>query len=94
MTVEALEIKRRVETETKGYRAECGDLSLTADVTTTNGTVSAIDDIRIYEDGTHVWAGAAHPNISGSFLRSGREPEVITLLAAFIAEVRKPRNDD
>lgn len=92
MTVETV---NTLETRTTtSRRAECGGLTLTANVTETNGKVTHVGDISVSaENQQTLWTGHAGPNISGSFHVSGREVEVMELMTAFLGVINDNGNE-
>ena len=76
-------VQERVESLGEGLR-------ITGDVTTQNGTVTAIDSITVTDpdSGILLWSGSANPALSGSYYQEGREIEVMMAIMEFINAIK------
>lgn len=82
-------VKQIRESVTNQVECEAGDNKITANVTTTDGKVSAIDGIVVRNtNGAMLFEGWANPNIGGSFLVSGCEAEIIATVSEFVETVK------
>ena len=91
MNTEKVRVVEKIHTTVQERMESLGEgLRVTGDVTTQNGTVTAIDSITVTdpESSVQLWYGCANPAVSGSFYQEGREIEVMMAIMEFVTAVK------